>query len=143
MAGKGRNGYYLAEQFIGAIPGSGGIISTIAKRVGCAWNTAKKYCTKYATVRRVYNDECARVLDLAEGKVMEAIDEGDGVMIRYYLSTKGKHRGYILRQEVSGPDREPVSIKVKHDLQKLTVDELYSLRAIAERLEAAAESPAE
>jgi len=28
---------YTAEQFIKAIPGSGGIISTIARRVGCGW----------------------------------------------------------------------------------------------------------
>jgi len=34
-------GLFLLKQFIDAIPGSGGIITTIAKRVGCSWNTAK------------------------------------------------------------------------------------------------------
>ena len=32
--GNGKNGSYTAAQFIAAIPGSGGIISTTAKRVG-------------------------------------------------------------------------------------------------------------
>lgn len=119
MGANGKHGYYLVEQFIAAIPGTGGIISTIAKRVGCAWNTAKKYCTKFATVKCVYDDECARVLDLAEGKVIEAIHKGDGVMIRYYLSTKGKHRGYVLRQEMAGPDGGPVPIRITEVVVRL------------------------
>jgi hypothetical protein len=37
--GKGKN-KYTAEQFIKAIPGTGGIISAIARKVDCEWNTA-------------------------------------------------------------------------------------------------------
>jgi hypothetical protein len=33
---------YNAQQFIKAIKNSGGIITTIAARVGCDWDTAKK-----------------------------------------------------------------------------------------------------
>lgn len=40
---------YTAAQFIEAIPGTGGIISAIAKRVGCDWITAKKYITELIT----------------------------------------------------------------------------------------------
>ena len=41
--GNGHNGTYTAAQFIAAIPGTGGIITKIAEKVGCAWHTAKKY----------------------------------------------------------------------------------------------------
>jgi len=105
------NGYYGVQVFIDAIPGTGGIISAIAKKVGCAWHTAKKYCTEYTTVRRVYEDECERVLDLAESKVIEMMNANDGTMIRYYLSTKGKGRGYTERHEVTGADGQPVAVK--------------------------------
>ena len=44
------NAHYTAKQFIEAIPGSGGIVSTIARRVGCNWYTAKKYIDNYPTV---------------------------------------------------------------------------------------------
>ena len=31
---------YTAQTFIDAIPGTGGIVSAIARKVGCEWNTA-------------------------------------------------------------------------------------------------------
>lgn len=90
---------YKAQQFIDVIPGTAGIISTIARRVGCAWHTAQKYIEKYATIRRVYESECNSMLDLAELEALKLIKAGDGSMIRWYLSTKGKHRGYVERVE--------------------------------------------
>ena len=90
---------YRAQQFIDVIPGSAGIITTIAKRVGCAWHTAKKYIEKYVTIRRVYESECESMLDLAELEALKLIKAGDGSMIRWYLSTKGKNRGYVERVE--------------------------------------------
>ena len=33
---------YKTQQFLDAIPGTGGIITAIAKRLGCSWHTAKK-----------------------------------------------------------------------------------------------------
>ena len=102
---------YTTGQFIAAIPGTGGIITAIAKRVGCSWSTAKKFIVGHATVQQAYDDECQSVLDLAEAKTIELIKNGDAAMIRYYLSTKGKHRGYTERQEVTGEDSGPIKHK--------------------------------
>jgi len=101
---------YTAQQFIEAIPGTGGIVTAIAKRVGCAWNTARKYIDSHPTVRAAYDNECESVLDLAEAKTIEAIKSGDSAMIRYYLSTKGKNRGYTERQEITGAEGKPVLV---------------------------------
>ena len=101
---------YRAQQFIEAIPKSAGIITTIAARVGCAWHTAKKYIVALPTVQAAYNDECERILDHAETKLIQAIDSGDTSMIRYYLSTKGKRRGYTERTEITGAEGGPVLI---------------------------------
>ena len=95
---------YRVQVFIDAIPGSGGIISTIAKRVGCAWHTAKKYCTTYPTVAKVYGDECEGVTDLAESTVLKAIQSGDVGVAKWYLTMKAKNRGYAQRQEITGAD---------------------------------------
>ena len=108
MSGNGKNGNYTAAQFINAIPGSGGIISTIAKRVGCAWNTAKKYCTEYATVAKVYQDECESITDLAESTVLKAIQEGDVSAAKWYLTMKAKDRGYAERREIAGVPGAPL-----------------------------------
>ena len=99
---------YSASQFIKAIPGSGGIIQVIASRVGCDWHTANRYVNEYATVREAYLAERETVLDIAEAQVIKAIKEGDISTIRWYLSTIGKNRGYVERQERSGPDGGPI-----------------------------------
>lgn len=114
MSGNGKNGNYTAAQFIAAIPGSGGIITTIASRVGCAWSTAKKYITKYVTVQQAYEDECAKVVDLAESVVIGSIKDKDVQTAKWYLTMKGAERGYVQtqRSEVSGPDGGPVKQEV-------------------------------
>ena len=85
---------YTAKQFIDAIPGTGGIITAIARKVGCDWYTVKRHIDKQPTVARAYQDETEKIADLAETKLIEQMNEGDGPMIRFFLSTKAKHRGY-------------------------------------------------
>lgn len=91
--------HYTAEQFLKAIPGSGGIISEIARRVGCDWNTAQKYIKRFATVQQAYDDECESILDAAEGQLHLAVQEGEMWAVKYILSTKGKSRGYTEKSE--------------------------------------------
>ena len=64
---------YTAKQFIDAIDGSGGVITTVAARVSCSWNTAKKYITEYATVAEAYDNECNRITDAARSVVITDI----------------------------------------------------------------------
>lgn len=109
---------YRAQQFIQAISGSAGIISTIARRVGCVWHTAKRYIDKYPTVRRAYEDECESILDLAELEALKLIKGGDGSMIRWYLSTKGKNRGYAVRHEITGAEGQFLQVNVTYASDK-------------------------
>lgn len=101
---------YRAQQFIDAIPGSGGIISVIAKRVGCAWHTASKYIEDYPTIQAAYDDETESLIDLAESTVLKAIQGGDVGAAKWYLQTKGKSRGYTERHEVTGAEGGPLPI---------------------------------
>jgi len=146
---NGHNGNYTAQQFIDAIPGSGGIVSTIAARVGCAWNTAKKYIDEYATVAKAYQDEQERALDRAESVVFgnialalkalqaegrtEQVDSSDA---KWLLARKGKERGYVERvqQEHSGPDGGPIETVTRIDVSQLTDAELDTLAGLADRV---------
>ena len=103
---------FRAQQFIDAIPGTGGIVTEIAKKVGCVWHTARKYIDTYPTIKAAHDDECETVLDMAETKVIEAIKDSDPQMIRYYLSTKGKRRGYTERQEITGADGGALLLRI-------------------------------
>ena len=95
MAG---NNQYKAQHFIEAIPGSAGIKSTIAKRVGCDWHTADKYINSYPTVKLAYDDECAKQLDMAEAVVLQGLRESDLPTAKWYLTMKGSDRGYVPKE---------------------------------------------
>ena len=88
------------EELIEHIRGSGGIIKTIANRMGCAWNTAQSHIEKSEKAKEAYSNELETVLDNVESKALELIDKGSEGMIKYYLSTKGKRRGFTERQEI-------------------------------------------
>jgi hypothetical protein len=93
---------YTVEQFLIAIPKTGGIVSTIAQRVGCSWATARKFIDTHPTVLSAYRDECESVIDMAESKLINAMNNDDIDSIKWYLARKGKHRGFSERLELSG-----------------------------------------
>lgn len=100
---------FKAQDFINAMPGSGGIIATIAKRVGCDWHTAKKYISEYRTVADAYADECETVNDLAVSKIIEAINEGDIATAKWWIARKRKDE-FSERAEVTGAGGGPVIV---------------------------------
>ena len=81
---------YNTTQFIQAIHGSGGIITTIAERVGCTWNTAQKWIKEYPTVQAAYQDECQRINDMAVSVLLKSIKEGNTQDAKWWLSKKRK-----------------------------------------------------
>jgi hypothetical protein len=103
---------YTAQTFIEAIPGTGGIISAIARKVGCEWNTAKKWIDTAPTVKRAYDAECEAMLDLAESTVLKNIKDGDTQDAKWYLTKKGKRRGYGDAVEVTGEGGGPVQTEI-------------------------------
>jgi hypothetical protein len=98
-----------------AIEGSGGYISEIARRLKCDWHTADKYIKEFElTEDLIVEDE--RATDRAEIKLMQAIEDGEIAAIIFRLKTKGKKRGYVERQEVTGAGGDKVIIQVHSDL---------------------------
>ena len=103
---------YTAKDFIDAMPGTGGIKTAIARKVGCDWHTADKYIKTYPTVAQAYADECEGVLDLAESKLIQQVNNGEQWAVKYILSTKGKNRGFTERTEVTGADGQDIVLRV-------------------------------
>lgn len=103
---------YKTSVFEQAIPGSGGIISTIAKRVGCDWSTARKRIRESPKLTELYNNERETILDMAESTIFTSIRNGDTQDAKWLLSRLGKDRGYSERQEITGRDGEAVAFTV-------------------------------
>ena len=91
--GSGRRGY-TQKQILQAIEGSGGIVSAVAARLGCDWNTARKYIDKWKATEISFEAERERVLDLAETTLVKAIKGGDVGAAKWYLSRIGRRRGF-------------------------------------------------
>ena len=92
---------YKTSDFIRAIPNSGGLVSEIARRVGCTWHTAKKWIDKYPSVLSAYNNECEEVNDLAEGVIIQAIRDKDLQTAKWWVGRKRGDEGFAKKHDVT------------------------------------------
>lgn len=110
------------DDVLAAIKNSGGIKTAIAQRLGVSRQTVDNYLNRWKTAQAAYEEELEINLDVAESVIMGNIraaakvaqagqiaDSGDAWR---YLKMKGKHRGYVERQEVTGGDGGPLTIRV-------------------------------
>ena len=104
---------YTPEDIIEAIKGSGSIISTIAKRLGCTWTTARTYINKWESTKQAFIDETETILDMAESKLYESIQSGNTQDAKWLLSTKGKDRGFNEKHEIEHSGAVQISVSDK------------------------------
>lgn len=116
---------YKAQDFIDKIPGTGGVIDTLAKKVGCSWDTAKKYVTEYATVRTAWEAEKEAAIDLSERLIYnnirlaiaqqvatnEPVDTGDAKWLLARLR-RGQYSEKF-NHAIGGEDGGPIEIAFK------------------------------
>jgi len=125
---------YTQQQVIEALRDTKGMIYLAAKRLGCEAKTIYNYRDRYPAVRAEMEQQDGEVDDAAEMKLYQAIIAGEPWAVQFRLRTKGKGRGYVERvqQEVSGPNGGPIQTEhtEKHDLSKLTSDQLRELRGL-------------
>ena len=110
----GRKHIIKKKDLLEAIKGSYGIMSTVAARLHCDWHTADDAIKRFPEALQAMADEGESVLDFTEGKAIERIRDGDGVMIRFMLATKGKKRGYTYEERLEdaegAEDKAPLNI---------------------------------
>ena len=125
---------YTQAQVIDALRETKGMVYLAAKRLGCEAQTIYNYRDRYPAVRAEMEQQDGEVDDAAEMKLYQAIIAGEPWAVQFRLRTKGKGRGYVERvqQEVSGPAGGPIQTEhvEKHDLSKLTSEQLRELRGL-------------
>lgn len=104
---------YSKATIVEAIRGTGGVVSSIASRLDCSWNCAKKYIEKWPETVQAYEDEKEAILDLCESVLYAAIKNGDTQSAKWLLATKGKERGFVERREVTGENGAPLTVMVE------------------------------
>ena len=99
------------KEVLEAINGSLGIISTIAKRLGCESRTAKRLIDKWQETKDALIDEQELVLDLADTGLYDALIKKEQWAIKFILSTKGQSRGYVVTPTIKLDNGEPLNIQ--------------------------------
>ena len=87
-----------------ALTNTKGAVYLAANALGCSHTAIYDYINKYpdiATLKEFFDEE---VSDIAVLKLRDAVLHSEPWAIKYHLSTKGKNRGYVERQEVTGAD---------------------------------------
>ena len=106
--------HYTPEQIIKALKEVNGYISQAAKILHCSFQTICTYRDKYPEVKEVLVELEETELDYTELKLHNNIKAGKEASIFFKLKTKGKHRGYIEKQEIqhSGTPGEPLQVEI-------------------------------
>lgn len=96
----GRKKIVKEKELLAAIVDSRGFYSVIAERLGVAWATVKSAVDESSAAQLAIKAEEEKTLDFVEGKAIARIKADDGAMIRFYLATKGKKRGYTYDEKL-------------------------------------------
>ena len=102
----GRKKSIKEKDLLAAIEDSNGFVTTIAARLHCSWHAADNAIKASALALQAIKDEEEKTLDFVEGKAIKKINEGDGAMIRFYLATKGKKRGFTYDEKLETDESE-------------------------------------
>ena len=87
------------KQIEDALRATGGFISQAAKKLGVTQQAISKRIKESEKLQQIRVEIDESYLDLAESKLIKKINNDDNGSIFFYLKCKGKHRGYIERQE--------------------------------------------
>jgi predicted transcriptional regulator len=99
------------EQCAEALRKSGGFASGAAKMLGISEGALSQRIKKSEKLRQVKTEIEEFYLDLAETKLIAKIRNEDLGAICFYLKCKGKQRGYVERQEITGANGSPITAK--------------------------------
>lgn len=116
----GRPREYTCEDMIDALKATKGMVYAAAERLGCSHVTVYNYIHKYPSVEEAFEHERGRMLDQAEIRLYQAVNEGEVWAIQFALKLLGGGRGYASKskQEITGTDGEPITIRVVYDSEE-------------------------
>ena len=86
-----------------------GIVKMACESVGISRNTHYRWLKEDEAYKEACDNLPEVVLDFAEHHLHKLISQGNPAATIFYMKTKGKHRGYIERQEIEVAEKKPLS----------------------------------
>ncbi len=88
------------SEFLVALKNNNGNISDSCQAINIGRRTYYSWLDKDDVFKQDAEDAQESLIDLAESKLIENIQDNDNTSIIFFLKTKGKKRGYIEKQEI-------------------------------------------
>jgi hypothetical protein len=101
------------KAIIDALEKSLGVVTTACKNVGIGRTIFYEWMKDDQDFENRVNEIQNIALDFAESQLHKQIGEGSTAATIFYLKTKGKKRGYIERQEITGADGLPTNFQIE------------------------------
>jgi hypothetical protein len=117
------------RQVIKALQETKGMLYLAAKRLGVAPRTIYNYRKRYPSIDEAIESTKGEVIDMAEIRLYQAMQNSEPWAIRFILTTQAKDRGYVERQEVTGADGGPIQVDDVRDELARKMDEAIARRA--------------
>jgi len=93
-----------------AIPKTHGVKKYLAEKLNVDRQTIYRYFDRYPDLEEASQEYLDSVSDVAEHHLIEAVKAGNSWAVRYWLSTRGKHRGYTTKSEAMFNSSNPMQV---------------------------------
>ena len=103
----------LKKRLVEALEKSLGVVTTACKQTEVNRSTFYEWYNKDEDFKKEVDSIGDIALDFAESQLHKQIQGGNPTSTIFYLKTKGKRRGYVERQEITGADGSPTSFKIE------------------------------
>ena len=90
---------YTEDQMAEAITRADGNLTVAAKSLKCTRETVRRYVNRSLKLGGVLEDARETLIDFAEHKLHEHIQNDNLIATIFFLKTQARHRGYIERPE--------------------------------------------
>jgi len=95
-----------------------GIVSTACKAAGITRHTHYNWIKDDSAFAAAIDEINEELIDYSESQLAKKIQEGNMTAIIFHLKCKGKSRGWVERQELTGPAGGPVTFRVVYEEMK-------------------------
>lgn len=95
-----------------------GVVMTAARNAGVARSTFYRWMDEDETFKAAVEEIREAAIDHVESKLFSLIDSGDTGSTIFFLKTRAKKRGYVERNEITGPDGEPLAAAITINVTK-------------------------
>ena len=118
---------YAEEDVAAAIIFFRGSYASMARALGRSRNSVVNYISQVAYLRDLRDEIVESALDDIEyGYMIDAL-KGVTEARKFFLQTLGRSRGYVTRNESTGPDGGPIHLKSRLDVGKLSTEALEEI----------------